>query len=215
MVRIFLVDDHEVVRRGIAGILEAQPDFRIVGEAGTVRDAAARIAATVPDLAILDVRLPDGNGIDLCRHIRQEHPTVRCLILTAFDDDAAVIAAVMADAAGYVLKSVHTADLVNSVRAVVTGHKLLHPSARQQATQLMRAAPADDPRFGSLSLRERQILSLIADALTNRQIGERLGLAEKTVKNYVSTMLSKLGFDHRTQAAVFEIERTGGSAHQL
>nr|WP_274637245.1 response regulator transcription factor [Microbacterium bovistercoris] len=210
MVTIFLVDDHEVVRRGIAGVLETQPDFTIVGEAGTVRDASARIAATLPDLAILDVRLPDGSGIDLCRHVRQEHPDVRCLILTAFDDDDAVMAAVLADAAGYLLKSVRTADLVNSVRTVVTGGKLLHPAARMQATRVLRTASAEDPRFGSLSLRERQILSLIADALTNRQIGERLGLAEKTVKNYVSTMLSKLGLDHRTQAAVFEIERTGG-----
>jgi DNA-binding NarL/FixJ family response regulator len=207
MVRVFLVDDHELVRRGVAGVLEAQSDLEIVGEAANCRDAAARISATLPDVAILDVQLPDGSGIDLCRHIRQEHPEVSCLILTAYDDEDAIMAAVMADAAGYVLKSLRMDELVTAVRFVSQGRRLLNATLRTHATDQMRSASPDDPRFGSLSLRERQILALIADALTNRQIGERLGLAEKTVKNYVSSLLRKLGLEHRTQAAVFELDR--------
>jgi DNA-binding NarL/FixJ family response regulator len=207
MITVFLVDDHEIVRRGLSELLDGQADIAVVGEAGTCRDAMARIGATTPDVAILDVHLPDGSGIDVCRQIRQEFPSVRCLILTAYDDDEAVFAAVLADASGYLLKAVRGDELTQAVRAVAAGRRLLHPAAERQATQLLRAAPDEDPRFGSLSLRERQILALIADGLTNRQIGERLGLAEKTVKNYVSSLLSKLGFEHRTQAAVFEIER--------
>ncbi|MFB7845193.1 response regulator [Microbacterium sp. NPDC056052] len=207
MSSVFLVDDHEIVRQGLAGVVGGQPDLTVVGEAATVHDALARIAATQPDVAVLDVRLPDGNGIDLCRQIRQDHPQVQCLILTAYDDDDAMFAAVMADAAGYLLKSVRAAGLLDAIRAVAAGRRLLHPGAERNAMQRMRDAPEEDPRFGSLGLRERQILALIADGLTNRQIGERLGLAEKTVKNYVSGLLRKLGLDHRTQAAVFEIER--------
>ncbi|AGW41080.1 two-component system regulatory protein [Leifsonia xyli subsp. cynodontis DSM 46306] len=209
MTGIFLVDDHEVVRHGISDVLDAQPGLEVVGEASTCGEAKGRIAATLPDVAVLDMHLPDGSGIDLCRHIRQEHPSVRCLILTAFDDDDAVLAAAMADASGYLLKTLRIMDLAAAVRAVADGRTLLDPSMAKRATQQMRTVQDEDPRFGSLSLRERQILALIADALTNRQIGDRLGLAEKTVKNYVSTMLSKLGFEHRTQAAVFELERTG------
>ncbi len=211
MTRVFLVDDHEVVRNGIAGVLDAQPDLRVVGEASSCAEAFRRIEATRPDVAVLDVMLPDGSGIDLCRQIRQTLPSVRCLILTAFDDDDALLAAVMADASGYLLKTLRTADITSAIRAVAAGRTLPDPSVRRRATQRMRTEQDGDPRFRSLSLRERQILALIADALTNRQIGERLGLAEKTVKNYVSSMLGKLGFEHRTQAAVFELERTGGS----
>jgi DNA-binding NarL/FixJ family response regulator len=207
MISVFVVDDHEIVRRGISELLDGQPDMTVVGEAATCRDAVGRITATTPDVAILDVHLPDGSGIDVCRQIRQELPQVRCLILTAYDDDEAVFAAVLADASGYLLKAVRGDDLTHAVRTVAAGGRLLHPAAAREATQLMRAAPDEDPRFGSLGIRERQILGLIADGLTNRQIGERLGLAEKTVKNYVSSLLSKLGFEHRTQAAVFEIER--------
>ncbi|MBS1905846.1 MAG: response regulator transcription factor [Actinobacteria bacterium] len=207
MSSVFLVDDHEIVRQGLAGVIESQPDLTVAGEAGTVHDALARIAATLPDVAVLDVRLPDGNGIDLCRQIRQDHPHLPCLILTAYDDDDAMFAAVVAGAAGYLLKSVRAAELLEAIRGVAAGRRLLHPSAERNAMQRMRDAPGEDPRFGSLGLRERQILALIADGLTNRQIGERLGLAEKTVKNYVSGLLGKLGLDHRTQAAVFEIER--------
>jgi len=212
MSSVFLVDDHEIVRQGLAGVIQGQPDLTVVGEAAGVHDALARIAATQPDVAVLDVRLPDGNGIDLCRQIRQDFPRVQCLILTAYDDDDAMFAAVMAGAAGYLLKSVRAAELLEAIRGVAAGRRLLHPSAERNAMQRMRDAPGEDPRFGSLGLRERQILALIADGLTNRQIGERLGLAEKTVKNYVSGLLSKLGLDHRTQAAVFEIER--GRRHE-
>lgn len=212
MSSVFLVDDHEIVRQGLAGVIEAQGDLTVVGEAGTIHDALGRIAATQPDVAVLDVRLPDGNGIDLCRQLRQDSPHVQCLILTAYDDDDAMFAAVMAGAAGYLLKSVRAAELLEAIRGVAAGRRLLHPSAERNAMQRMRDAPGEDPRFGSLGLRERQILALIADGLTNRQIGERLGLAEKTVKNYVSGLLSKLGLDHRTQAAVFEIER--GRRHE-
>lgn len=208
MISVFVVDDHEIVRRGIAELLDAQVDMTVVGEAGTCRDAVARITATAPDVAILDVHLPDGSGIDVCRQVRQELPDVRCLILTAYDDDEAVFAAVLADASGYLLKDVRGDVLTQTVRAVAAGRRLLHPAAAREATNLMKTAPGEDPRFGSLSLRERQILALIADGLTNRRIGEQLGLAEKTVKNYVSSLLAKLGFEHRTQAAVFEVERS-------
>lgn len=211
MTRVFLVDDHEVVRSGVAGVVDLQPDLQVVGEASSCAEARRRIAATRPDVAVLDVMLPDGNGIDLCRDIRQSHPGVRCLILTAFDDDDALLAAVMADASGYLLKTLRTADITGAIRAVAAGRTLLDPSLKRRATHRMRADHDEDPRFRSLSLRERQILALIADALTNRQISDRLGLAEKTVKNYVSSMLGKLGFEHRTQAAVFELERTGGA----
>lgn len=207
MSTVFIVDDHEIVRQGLAGVINGQSDLTVIGEAATTHDALARIAATRPDVAVLDVRLPDGNGIDLCRQIRQDHPQVQCLILTAYDDDDAMFAAVVAGAAGYLLKSVRGAELVGAIRDVGAGKRLLHPGAERNAMQRLRDAPGEDPRFGSLGLRERQILALISDGLTNRQIGERLGLAEKTVKNYVSGLLSKLGLDHRTQAAVFEIER--------
>ncbi|MFJ2552639.1 response regulator [Microbacterium sp. NPDC087591] len=207
MHRVFLVDDHEIVRRGIAGLLEAQADMTVVGEASTSGEAAIGIAETLPDIAVLDVHLPDGSGIDLCRRIRQAHPGVRCLILTAFDDDDALVAAMMGDAAGYLLKELHTDEIVRSVRAVGEGRSLLNPSMVRQITHRVREAPADDPRYGSLNMREKQTLALIAEGLTNSQIGERLGLAEKTVKNYVSSLLSKLGLERRTQAAVLEAER--------
>lgn len=209
MTGVFLVDDHELVRRGIAGVIQATPDLEVVGEAAACREATRRIAATLPDVVILDVQLPDGSGIDLCRAIRQEHPEMRCLILTAYDDDDAVIAAVMAGAQGHLLKTVRTADLPEAVRAVAAGRRLLDPEAVGRATARLLPGRADagDPRVASLSMRERQILALIADARTNREIASRLGLAEKTVKNYVTSMLGKLGFTHRTQAAVFELSR--------
>jgi two-component system response regulator DevR len=205
--RIFLVDDHEIVRRGIAELLEREPDLEVVGEAGDVTHALTRIAATLPDVAVLDVRLPDGDGIELCREVRSRHPAVRCLILTAYDDDEATLSAVLAGASGYVLKNVSGTRLVEDIRAVAVGRSLLHPAATRQVAERAAAGDRDDPRFGSLQLRERQVLALIAEGLTNRQIGEKLGLAEKTVKNYVSGLLRKLGLERRTQAAVYLLER--------
>jgi DNA-binding NarL/FixJ family response regulator len=206
MTRIFLVDDHEIVRRGIAELLDRESDLEVVGEAGDVAHALARIEATRPDVAVLDVRLPDGDGVELCREIRSRHPEVRCLMLTAYDDDEATMSAVLAGASGYVLKNVSGSGLVADIRAVASGRSLLHPAAARHVAERAQA-DRDDPRFGSLQLRERQVLALIAEGLTNRQIGERLGLAEKTVKNYVSGLLRKLGLERRTQAAVYELER--------
>jgi DNA-binding NarL/FixJ family response regulator len=207
MTSVFLVDDHEIVRRGLTELIRSQPDLEVVGEAATQRQAIGRIEATAPDVAVLDVKLPDGSGIDLCRDIRSRIPSVACLILTAYDDDAAVSASVLAGAAGYVLKDVGGPRLLDAIRAVAAGRSLISRNVAQRATARIRErADDDDPRLGSLGLRERQILRLIADGLTNRQIGEQLGIAEKTVKNYVSSLLSKLGLERRTQAAVFELE---------
>lgn len=206
MIKVFLVDDHEIVRRGLAGLITAQPDMEVIGEAATARQSLGRIEATQPDVAVLDVRLPDGSGIDVCRDVRSRVPSVACLILTAYDDDTAVSAAVLAGAAGYVLKDIGGSRLVDAIRAVAGGRVLLDPSAVRQAKARMHDRADEDPRLGSLGLRERQILRLIADGLTNRQIGARLGIAEKTVKNYVSSMLSKLGLERRTQAAIFQLE---------
>lgn len=206
MTRVFLVDDHEIVRRGIAELVDAERDLEVVGEAGDVRQALARIAATRPDVAVLDVRLPDGNGIDLCREIRSRHPEIACLILTAYDDDEAVRSAVLAGAAGYVVKDIRGQALVEDIRRVAAGKRLLPAAAgRRVVAEIVAtpAAPEAPPLDPGLSLRERQVLEFIADGLTNRQIAERLELAEKTVKNYVSGLLAKLGMESRTQAAVY------------
>jgi DNA-binding NarL/FixJ family response regulator len=212
MIGVFLVDDHEIVRRGLANLVDGQDDMRVVGEAATARQAMGRIQATVPDVAVLDVRLPDGSGIDVCRDIRSRLPGIACLILTAYDDDTAVSAAVMAGAAGYVLKDIGASRLTESIRAVASGRSLLDPGAVRSARTRMQEPADDDPRLGSLGLREQQILRLIADGLTNRQIGERLGIAEKTVKNYVSSLLNKLGLERRTQAAVFQLGHQGAGS---
>lgn len=210
MTTVFLVDDHEIVRRGLSDLIGSQPDLEVVGEAGTVRQAFGRIEATRPGVAVLDVRLPDGSGIDLCRDLRSRLPGIACLMLTAYDDDAAVGAAVLAGAAGYVLKDIAGTQLIGAIRAVATGATLLDSAAARRASERIRQNVDDrDPRLGSLGLRERQILRLIADGLTNRQIGERLGIAEKTVKNYVSSLLNKLGLERRTQAAIFQFEHPG------
>src|SRR5450830_1204668 len=205
MIRVFLVDDHEIVRRGIADLLNAEPDIEVVGEAGTAAQARSRISATLADVALLDVRLPDGSGIDVCRDVRSRNPEVLCLVLTAYDDDEALSAAVVAGASGYVLKDVRGSGLVESIRKVASGRSLIEPALSRRVVQRMQHARDSDPRLGSLSARERQILSLIADGLTNRQIGTELSLAEKTVKNYVSSLLSKLGLQRRTQAAVLHL----------
>lgn len=205
MIDLFLVDDHELVRRGIAGLLGAEPDIRIVGEAATATQAEARILATRPHVVLLDVRLPDGSGIDVCREVRARNPEIACLILTGYDDDEAIYAAVIAGAAGYLLKDVRGSGLADAVRAVAAGKSLLDPALVRRVVDRMSGSVPGDPRIDALSMRERQILALIAEGLTNRQIGERLGLAEKTVKNYVSGVLSKLGLQRRTQAAILHL----------
>ena len=213
MIRVFLVDDHELVRRGIAGLLEAEADIEVVGEAATAAQARARILATLPDVALLDVRLPDGSGIDVCRDIRSSSPEIACLMLTAYDDDEAIYAAVIAGAAGYVLKDIRGAGLVDSVRTVARGNSLMDPALTARVVERMRGGARGDARLESLSARETQIMSLIADGLTNREIGLRLSLAEKTVKNYVSGLLSKLGLQRRTQAAVLHMETRSPDSH--
>jgi len=206
--RVFLVDDHEIVRQGVASLLTSAGGIEVVGEAGTVEQARARIAATLPDLAVLDVRLPDGSGIDLCRDILSTYPEMRCLILTAYDDDEALAAAVVAGASGYVLKNVRGSGLVDAVRAVAAGGSLIQPAlARQVVSALQARVPVNSP-LAVLNERERSVVALIAEGLTNRQIGVELSLAEKTVKNYVSSVLSKLGLQRRTQAVVLHLENS-------
>ena len=202
-IRVFLLDDHEIVRLGVREVLEAAPDITVVGEAGTAASALARIPALRPDVAVLDVRLPDGDGVSVCRDIRSSMPGVACLMLTSFGDDEALFDAIMAGAAGYVLKQIRGTDLVGAVRAVAAGPSLLDPEAASRVMRRMRDQAAKSDPLSGLTGQERRILELIGEGLTNRQIGERLGLAEKTVKNYVSRLLAKLGMERRTQAAVF------------
>jgi two-component system, NarL family, response regulator DevR len=201
-IRVFLLDDHEVVRRGLHDLLESEGDIEIVGEAGTVRDATARIPALRPHVAVLDARLPDGSGIDVCRDVRSVDPNIQALILTSYDDDEALFAAILAGAAGYVLKQIGGNDLLDAVRRVAAGQSLIDPSLTARVLERVRRGPEQHEELAGLTEQERKILALIAEGLTNRQIGERLFLAEKTVKNYVSSILSKLGLERRTQAAV-------------
>jgi DNA-binding NarL/FixJ family response regulator len=201
-IRVFLLDDHEVVRRGLRELLEAEGDIEVVGEAGTAEEALHRIPPTKPDVAVLDVRLPDGDGVEVCRSIRSAHPEVACLMLTSFADDEALMSAIMAGAAGYVLKQVKGSDLVEGVRRVGRGESLLDPAVTRRLFDRLRTQPADD-ELSALTDQERRILELISEGLTNRQIGERMYLAEKTVKNYVSNLLAKLGMSRRTEAAVY------------
>jgi two-component system response regulator DevR len=205
-IRIFLLDDHEVVRRGIAELLAAVPGFEIVGEAATAAETLPRVLASRPDVAVLDARLPDGSGIDVCRDIRSALPSTYCLILTSYDDQDAVLASVLAGASGYVLKEVRTSGLVDAIRQVAMGRSLIDPSVISKVMDRVREGSPTDSRLASLSHREREVLDHIADGLTNRQIGEAMFLAEKTVKNYVSSLLGKLGMERRTQAAVFGAE---------
>jgi DNA-binding NarL/FixJ family response regulator len=200
-VKVFLLDDHEVVRRGVAALLSAEPDLEVVGEAATAEQALARVPALRPDVAILDVRLPDGDGVTVCREIRSRMPEVACLMLTSFADDDAMFDAVMAGAAGYVLKQIHGTDLVGAVRTVASGQSLLDPRSTARMLDRLRAQATRKDPLAALSEQERRILELIGEGLTNRQIGERMYLAEKTVKNYVSNLLAKLDMQRRTQAA--------------
>jgi DNA-binding NarL/FixJ family response regulator len=207
-ISVFLLDDHEIVRRGIAQFLESEDDITVIGEAATAAQAIARIPALRPDVAILDVRLPDGEGIGVCREVRSAlTPPPACLMLTSYSDDEALFGAIMAGASGYLLKQVTGTDLIGAVRTVAAGGSLLDPKATSTVLERLRKGdePAD-PRYESLSPQERRILGLIADGLTNRQIGAEMFLAEKTVKNYVSSLLHKLGFARRTEAAVYATE---------
>jgi two-component system response regulator DevR len=208
VITVFLVDDHEIVRRGVCDVLAGEQGLEVVGEAASCREALARIPAIKPDVALLDVRLPDGNGIELCRDLRSAIPDLRCLVLTSFADDEALTDAVLAGAAGYLLKQVLGADLVQAIHAVGAGRSLLDPRAADAAMAKLRE-PRSDPT-ATLTEQERRVLDLIGRGLTNRQIAGQMALAEKTVKNYVSNLLAKLGLQRRTQAAVLATELRAG-----
>ncbi|MEY4373798.1 MAG: hypothetical protein RL219_2567 [Actinomycetota bacterium] len=205
-VRVFLMDDHEVVREGVRQLLETSGEIEVVGEAGSCADALARMPATRPHVAILDVQLPDGSGVEVCRDIRSEHPEIACLMLTSFSDEEALFQSIMAGAAGYVLKQIRGNDLVDTVRRVAAGESLIDPAVTGRLLErLRRPEPDEDPRIASLTKLERVILDHVAEGLTNRQIAAQVHLAEKTVKNYVSSILMKLGMSRRTEAAVFAV----------
>lgn len=201
-IRVFLLDDHEIVRRGLRDLIESENDLEVVGEAGTAEEAHGRIPATTPHVAVLDLRLPDGDGIDVCREVRSRHPEIACIIITSYSDDEAVYAAIMAGAAGYLLKQVRGTDLVDGIRRVARGESLLDPAVTARVLERLRQ-PREADELADLTERERCILDLISEGKTNRQIGEELYLAEKTVKNNVSNVLAKLGMSRRTEAAVF------------
>jgi two-component system, NarL family, response regulator DevR len=205
-VRVALVDDHEVVRRGLRDLLDGEPGIEVVAEAGGVQEAMARVSATSPDVVVVDVRLPDGDGVALCRALRSLDPAPRCLVLTAFDDERALVEAIMAGASGYLLKQVRGQDLVDAVREVAAGRSLLDPVTTAHVLERMRESAKTDELAG-LTERERDVLELMGEGLSNRQIAERLFLAEKTVKNYVTSVLAKLGMERRTQAVAWIARR--------
>jgi two-component system, NarL family, response regulator DevR len=200
---VFLLDDHQVVRTGLRTLLEASDDIVVVGEAGTSAEALARIPPTKPNVAILDVRLPDGSGVEVCREIRSSFPEIACLMLTSYADDEALVASIMAGAAGYVVKQVSSIDLLDTIRRAGAGQSLFDPALTERVLERLREGPRADPRLASLTPQERRILDLIAEGYTNRHIAETMFLAEKTVKSYVSNVLSKLGMERRSQAATF------------
>ncbi|MFF9981843.1 response regulator [Streptomyces erythrochromogenes] len=212
-IKVFLLDDHEVVRRGLHDLLDAEADITVVGEAGTAEQALARGPALRPDVAVLDVRLPDGDGITVCRELRSRMPGLACLMLTSFDDEDALLDAIMAGAAGYVLKQIKGSDLVSAVRTVATGQSMLDPATTARLMQSLRSPEAagepQDARLATLTERERAVLALIGDGLTNRQIAKQLYLSEKTVKNHISRLLGKLGVERRVQAAVIAAQVRG------
>lgn len=209
MIRVFLLDDHEVVRRGLADLLTSSGDIEVVGESGSAQEAARRIPALRPDVAILDARLPDGNGIDVCRDIRAVDSSIKGLILTSYEDDEALFAAIMAGAAGYVLKQIRGTDLVDAVRRVAAGQSLLDPAITTRVLERIRSGVEQPRELKSLTEQERRILEYVAEGLTNREIAGKMFLAEKTVKNYVSSVLAKLGLERRTQAAVLATRLLG------
>jgi two-component system response regulator DevR len=211
--RVFLLDDHEIVRRGLRELLEGEDDLTVAGEAGSAEEAYALIDEMKPDVAVLDIRLPDGNGIEVCREIRSRHPDTQCLMLTSFADDEALFSAIMAGAAGYLLKQIRGEDLVDGIRRVARGESLLDPAVTARVLERIRAKPAEGG-LSALTVQERKILDLVAEGLTNRQIGERIYLAEKTVKNYVSSMLTKLGMSRRTEAAAYAARLAERQRHE-
>jgi DNA-binding NarL/FixJ family response regulator len=202
MIRVFLLDDHEVVRHGLRDLLEREGDIEVVGESGSAVEAEHRIPALRVNVAVLDARLPDGSGIDVCREVRSVDPTIQALILTSFEDDEALFAAIMAGASGYVLKQIRGTDLVDAVRRVAAGQSLLDPAVTERVLERIRRGPQQPDELRNLTEQERRILALVAEGLTNREIAQRMFLSEKTVKNYVSSLLAKLGMERRTQAAV-------------
>ncbi|BBY86890.1 response regulator transcription factor [Mycolicibacterium tokaiense] len=209
MISVFLVDDHEVVRRGLADLLSGDPDLTVVGEAGSVSEAMARVPAVRPDVAVLDVRLPDGSGIDLCRDLLTKHDDLRCLILTSFTDEQSMLDAILAGASGYVVKDIRGMELAHAIKEVGAGKSLLDNRAAAALMSKLRRSEegtTEDDRLRDLSPTERTLLGLLGEGLTNREIGERMFLAEKTVKNYVSRLLAKLGMHRRTQAALLAAE---------
>jgi DNA-binding NarL/FixJ family response regulator len=208
-ITVYLLDDHELVRRGIRDLLESSGDIEVVGESGLAQEAARRIPALRPDVAILDGRLPDGSGVDVCRTVRSVDPGIKALILTSYDDDDALFAAIMAGASGYLLKQVRGEDFVETVRRVAAGQSMLDPAVTAQVLERLRSGPPRNPVTDQLTPKEHQILDLIGEGLTNRQIAGRLSLAEKTVKNYVSALLAKLGVESRTQAAIIATRQHG------
>jgi len=214
MIRVFLLDDHEIVRRGLRDLLEAGEGIEIVGEAGTAEEAYGRIPATQPDVAVLDVQLPDGHGVEVCREIRSNNPEIRCLILTSFADDEALFDAIMAGASGYLLKQIRGVDFVAAVRTVASGQSLLDPKMTAKVFERLRDRNSQDERIKHLTDQERRILALIADGLTNRRIAEEMFLAEKTVKNYVSNLLAKMGMSGRTEAAVYAVRHLTPDDHR-
>jgi len=217
MIRVFLLDDHEIVRRGVRDLLDTEPGITVIGEAGTAATALARIPALKPDVAVLDIRLPDGDGVTVCRDLRSKMPQLACLMLTSYSDDEALVDAIMAGAAGYVLKQIRGTDLVGAIRTIASGQSLLDPQAAATVMRRIRDHTTTDP-LATLTDQERRILALIGEGLTNRQIGDRLFLAEKTVKNYVSALFAKLGMQRRAQAAayaarIFEQPHPGRGGH--
>lgn len=216
--KVLLIDDHEVVRAGIKALLDAQDDMTVVGEAGTAEEGVRRVGYDDPDVVVLDVRLPDGSGVEACREIRSRFPEVKVLMLTSFADEEALMAAILAGASGYVLKRVKTTDLVDDIRRVGAGESLLDPDMTERLFERLRTGPKEDPILSRLSNQERTIVRHIADGLTNKQIAEEMFLAEKTVKNYVSNLLAKMGMSRRSEAAAYvarlEAERTGGDTAQ-
>ncbi len=202
-IRVFLLDDHEIVRRGIAELIGLQSDLEVVGEAGTAQEALIRITASQPDVAVLDVRLPDGSGVEVCREIRSLFPNIHVLMLTSYSDDEALFNAIMAGASGYVLKEIRGTDLINAIRQVASGKSLLDPSVTERVLERLRNGNKGSNELSGLTGQEKTILNLIGEGMTNRQIGEQMHLAEKTIKNYVTGLLAKLGMERRTQAAAY------------